>query len=593
GGVPEGSFALKAEDPLTAGIATAPVAVELPELPPFEPVNVGTLVLDLEPIRVVTVTPAPGATLVPPDSNVVLTFSDPFAQAQVPGRFFFRSGGANVSGTATVSADGLSLTFDPAPHLPPNALVEVFVSKELPDTFGRKLGADFTSSFATGGAIVTGTVTSQGAPVSGASVVLTNAAGPAPTVTDGAGRYRFENVAVGAASIVASQGGLAGSRVVDVFGATGVVVLDIPIAFVASISGRVFLFDNSPAGAGLEVRVLQSGTAVGLAATGSDGTYQVNDVPLGAFLLDVRNLSTGDRGQRSGTLATGGASGIEVTLTGLAQVRVIVEDANQARISGASVLLSFTRFGGGTVLNGVTGANGEASFGPLLAGSVNIQATDAPTGRTASATTNAAPGIETVVNLALEPTGSIAGTVFAPGGPPSTVAGAVVRVFRESATLLKAETVSASDGTFGFANLPSPQSPYRIDVLVNGRLRARRRAITVPPNGTAVADVELVGLGRVQGSVLPPAGQTLSSLVNVTLTSLAPDVGGIFTVSGASGAYAVDDVPVGAFRVSARDVVKGFLGEAQGVVPANGATVTANVQLLNNAFDFNSAASDL
>jgi hypothetical protein len=592
-GVPDGSFTLRAQDPLTGGIATAPVVVDLPEIPPFESVDVGTLVLDLEPIRVETVTPAAGATLVPPDSLVVLTFSDPFVQAQVAGRFFLRSGGANVPASATVSPDGLTLTFDPTLHLPANAVVEVFVSKDLPDTFGRKLGTDFTSSFSTGGAVVTGLVTGLSGPVSGASVILTNGAGVFEASTDSAGRYRFENVGPGAASIVASHDGLAGTRVVDIGQDTRVVETDIPLSFVATIEGRVLEHDASFAGGGLEVRILQSGIAVWLTSTASDGTYVVNDIPLGTFLVDVRNPATGDRGQRAGTLEIGGASGIDVTMTGLATLRVTVEESNQARVPGASVVVSFTRFQSSTILDGTTDANGEAVFGPLLAGEVNAQATDGATGRQVSATATAPAGLETVVNLVLETTGSIAGTVFAPGGAPSTVEGATVRVFRESGNLLKAETTSAPDGTFGFSNLPSPQSPYRIDVLLNGKLRARKRGIFIPANGTATADVELVGLGRVQGAVLPPPGETLSSLVNVTLTSLAPDVGGIHTASGATGSYVIDDVPVGAFRISARDVVQGFLGEAQGVVPSDGAEVTANLQLLDNAFDFNSAASDL
>ena len=152
-------------------------------------------------------------------------------------------------------------------------------------------------------------------------------------------------------------------------------------AFASSISGRVYQYDETPAGSGLEVRVLQGSTTVAIATTTSDGTFQVNDVPLGAFLVDVRNLATGDRGQRSGTLAIGGASGIDVTLTGLATVRVTVTESSQAVVSGASVVISFTRFGGGTVLNGTTNGNGEAVFGPLLAGSVNVQATDAATAR--------------------------------------------------------------------------------------------------------------------------------------------------------------------------------------------------------------------
>ena len=86
--MPEGTVTLKAQDPLTGGFAAASVVVDLPAGPPFDPIDVGTLVLDLEPIRVEAVTPAAGATLVPPDSNVVVTFTDLFSQAEVSGRFF-------------------------------------------------------------------------------------------------------------------------------------------------------------------------------------------------------------------------------------------------------------------------------------------------------------------------------------------------------------------------------------------------------------------------------------------------------------------------------------------------------------------------
>jgi hypothetical protein len=100
-------------------------------------------------------------------------------------------------------------------------------------------------------------------------------------------------------------------------------------------------------------------------------------------------------------------------------------------------------------------------------------------------------------------------------------AGALVRVYRESANLLKGETVTGGDGRYAVENLIPSKSPYRVDVLVNGMLRARRRGIVVPAGGgSATVDIELVGVGVVTGRALPPSGKP-SLGVTVTLTSLA------------------------------------------------------------------------
>ena len=589
GGVPEGAFTLKAQDPLTAGIATASIAIDLPELPPFDPEDVGTLVLDLEPIRVNTVTPGAGATLVPPDSNVVLTFSDPFAQAEVPGRFIVRSGGVNIPGTATVSGDGLSLTFDPTLYLPPSAAIEVFVSKDLADTFGRKLGSDFNSSFATGAAVVTARVTNVGAPAAGADVTLTSSSGSLSAVTGVDGRFRFQDVAPGTITVVATSAGLTGSRVVDVPAAVGVVDIgDLPLRQVSSIAGQVIEFGGAPSGAGLEVRVSQGSDVVAFTTTAPDGGYVVTNVPLGSFLLDVTNPANGDRGRRLGDLEIGGLQDFDVQMTGVGTVDVVVRDGNAALLQGVSVTLTRTEFGL-AVRSGTTGANGTASFADVLAVSTEISASDPVTSASASTTITPAPADTTIVDLVLETPASIEGTVLAPGGT-SVVSGAVVRVYRDSGNFLKGETVTGADGRYQVGNLIPSQSPYRVDVLVNGMLRARRRGIVVPAGGgSATVDIELVGVGVVTGRALPPSGETLSSGVTVTLTSLAPDVGGIrtTTTSAASmGQYSFAEVPVGDFRVTARDNFQGFLGAENAAVTADAETVTVDIQLEDNAFTF-------
>ena len=102
-----------------------------------------------------------------------------------------------------------------------------------------------------------------------------------------------------------------------------------------------------------------------------------------------------------------------------------------------------------------------------------------------------------------------------------------------------------------------------------------------------MVDLELTGLGTVIGVVIPPGVETLSSAVVVMLTSLVADVGGVSSdTDAADGNYTIVEVPVGPFRLTARDNTNGFLGEAEGVVTSDGETVTVDIQLIDNAVNF-------
>ena len=175
------------------------------------------------------------------------------------------------------------MSFTATVALPPSSTIEVFVSKDLADTFGRRLGEDFTSSFETGAAVVTGLVFEQGVPVPAASL----------TLTAGARRRRESPTRTGlplrecrrsSVSIVATNGSLSGSVVVEIDPNDGLVDTNINLTFVASVDGRVFELDGvTPAPAGVEVRLSQSNVDVGLVSTQADGSYQIDNIPIGPF----------------------------------------------------------------------------------------------------------------------------------------------------------------------------------------------------------------------------------------------------------------------------------------------------------------------
>ncbi|MGH9459813.1 MAG: carboxypeptidase regulatory-like domain-containing protein, partial [Vicinamibacteria bacterium] len=587
-GIPLGAFSVRAEDPASNGLAIASGTAAMNG----EEIDLGDLVLDNSPIAVASTSPD-GSVPVPPDAPITIRFTDPVAPGSLSGRLSVSdlSNGGNVPGTSIVSADGLEVTFTANAFLPPRSDIQVTVSRNVEDTLGRKLGADFVSTFMTSGAVVTGLVTLGGSPVAGADVTLTFGAESRNTLTDASGRYRFEDVGIGNALVQAvdSASGRAGSTVVSVDPDDRVITANIALAFVGSVSGQVLRFDGTPAGAQLDVLILRGNQAVGLAATDAEGRFLVHNITLGDFTVDVSDPADGDRGRGSGALTTPGET-VEVTvqLLGFGSVRLTVRDSLGAILSDAEASLSFNRFGASTSLGAPSReADGSLVFTPVLAGAFTVTARDPSTDLTASRSGTALAGQEVRIELSLEPTGAIFGIIMAPDGV-TPVAGADVRLYQGNINTAREAVTSGADGGFRFEELPT-SSTYRIDVFVGGQRRARKRNIEIPPNGEAEVNIRLNGLGTVTGQVIPPLGESLSGSVTVDLRSLTPDLGGTFSDDDASGGtYEITGVPVGPFVLSASDRSNGFLGEAAGELTADGETVVVDIQLLDNAFNWSS-----
>ena len=593
-GVPLGSFTLRAEDPVTLGLASAAGTL----LTAGETVDVGALVLDTEPIEVESMTPTPGS-VVPPDTPLVIRFTDPTNVSNVIGRYSVTSNGANVSGSWTLSSDGLEFRFEPmvggAPAFSPWRTIDVRIDGAIADVFGRRMGAHFTAAFSTSGTVVRGTVLDGSSTVSGADVTLSAPGGGGTRVTDAFGAYRFEDVSTGPITVQAvdlSDG--QGSSASVVLGTSiGLVTVDLSLAFTGSVTGHVFEFDDTPSGAGLDVVLFNTGGRLASTTTASDGSYSFVNIPVGNVTLDVTNLVTGDQGRATGWVLNQQSTTLDATMRGVGSLRLFIRDQSENVVSTASTEAVFDYLVPGKAVltfkklsNAAPEADGSYLFPYVLAGGIDVFASDPVSGLAGTGEGTITAGQELILDVHLQAAGSIRVTVLATDGS-TPVSGADVVLRRKNDVFAMSQSTSDAEGKALFVNLPVSLGPYTVDVKLEGRVRARARDVAVAADGETAVNLALVGLGTVGGQVLPPAGETLSPSARADLTSFAAEVGGVLSDNDASdGTFLIENVPVGAFRVNARDNWNGFQGEGAGTLTADGESVVVDVQLVDNAFTF-------
>ncbi|MEJ2699742.1 MAG: Ig-like domain-containing protein, partial [Desulfuromonadales bacterium] len=112
--------------------------------------DVGTVVLDAQPIAVREVDPAPGTVNAPVVSTVHILFSEPARLDTVNSTTIkLLKGTTQVPGSLQLDADGTGVTFTPASPLQGFALYTVVVSTNLRDRVGRPLVQTWSSTFTT------------------------------------------------------------------------------------------------------------------------------------------------------------------------------------------------------------------------------------------------------------------------------------------------------------------------------------------------------------------------------------------------------------------------------------------------------------
>ena len=425
---------------------------------------------------------------------------------------------------------------------------------------------------------VTGTVfNAAGQPVPGAALTFTNTSiFGATVITRDAlpdGTFRFDQVFIGTFSLSARDQGTnrAATRTGSII-SDGQLVdhQDLVLAPYNSVHGTVYRFDRVTTVPNAMVSLVGQLNTV----TDALGRYEFAIVPTGPVTVNVSDAATRGKGAASGTVTEAAPLTLDVYLLGQGSVVATVVTAKGVPESGAFVTVSSVNGAFHDALNGIAGANGIAVLDKVLAGDITASATS--NGLTAPLVHGTlSPDGVLPLTITLEPTGSIAGVVFAPDGETPQETGTVQLL---GPTALPVITLGTG-GTFRFDRLKLGQ--YQINARdTKGFLRATT-LLNVQGDDTP-ATLTFVAAGSIIGRVINPEGLSAPNLI-VQARSLNPQFGRFAnTLTKSAGDYRIDSLAAGVITVSASDPARGLLGEASGRIEQDGQVLTLDILLTSN-----------
>ena len=500
-------------------------------------------------------------------------------------------------------------------------------------TLGADATAEATILFALGLGIVDGTVVDgSGVPVADARV----GGGLSLTVTDAAGHFRLTDVPVGHRDIVAVSDALAttGAAAIDLLQAGQVVNATIVLQGTGAVAGTVFAADGVTPQANIKVylfHAIETADGAGIsvdasAVTDAGGRYTLPAVPLGnsytlsAFRSDFADgnvkpivLKFNHEVVRGDIVFRGGGGHIRGAVydaDGHTPLRAAVGlSGDQVVVAGGLVGTAFQRVTNYRVTN-TDFTSGEFGFDGLFVGPFTLAAAGqfSPDPITFAGTIPAA-GATVRVDLRLQATSQIAGTVLQADGVTPVGANVLVRYTSKAFKVVCAQSSSVRVGGLTIDPGSCQDVPQGIQdetvitddqgrfllPLVNAgsfTLSAEDRATgavgqvggEVAPGQTADLPLRLMRLRtlvvRVKGSdaVTPIPGARVEvaqpEFPRKRVTALA-DAGGVLRLEGGD-AFSEGDV-----AILATDLRTGFAGRATARVTNADGDVTVDVFLYN------------
>ena len=430
------------------------------------------------------------------------------------------------------------------------------------------------------GQVVVTVTTATGSPVAGARVTVTSAwpfSENRTLDTQPDGTATFAQVRAGAFNVTANEPstGLSGAGQGSLTpGATA--ALSVSLEPTGTVEGTVYRHGGTTPAAGVELTVRRPNNQV-LATVTADaqGRYSFPLLRLGDYQIDASEAATGDRGRTTARVeAAGQTVAANFNMQGVGQVVVTVTTATGSPVEGAQVSLSSQ----GPLSSSHTlasGPGGVATFTGVLAGSLSVNAHQQATGLTASGAGTLAPGGTANITVALEPTGTLEGTVFRHDGA-TPVPGAQVRVTRGGFYSDLFTLTADAQGRFSTAQLRL--GSYQLEARDPATGDAGYSEVQITAAGQVVpSNVTMRGLGRVVVTVTNAAGAPVSG-ANVTLTASGPPVTVATLSTGADGTATFNAVLAGNIYASASDPATGLHAEAQSSV-GRGETASVALQL--------------
>ncbi len=316
--------------------------------------------------------------------------------------------------------------------------------------------------------------------------------------------------------------------------------------------------------------------------TGPDGAYSFAGVPAGSFTLSAFDPATQLSANQPATLGTaGGLLEVNLPLQATANVTVLVTEPDGVTPAAATVRLAAQ-----SPVTADTGADGRVRFENvrvLPAGAYAVTATSRTAGQTRSTVTGSVAvrvrGGEETLTLVLRGVGTLNGRVFA-GDGATPAPGAEVRATFAGGS---SETVIATaSGDFSFANVPVGD----VGLAAFSQAQGAQATVAMPSAGAVVTrNLVLSASGTVAGRIVRADGTTpaAGAEVVVSFSSASNAAGSILAVAGPDGRFSASPVTVGAFAVAVVVPAVNGLGEATGVLAANGDTADVGDVVLDEA----------
>ena len=315
--------------------------------------------------------------------------------------------------------------------------------------------------------------------------------------------------------------------------------------------------------------------------TDADGGYRFDGVLLGNFTLDAFDPASARRGLSSGQLTSNG----EIVTLDVVEVPkgsvtgVVLRSLDQSPVAGADVTL----VGTGTYreqIRTTTGINGEFTFPSVSAGGFSVTARDPATQRTGviyGAIEEEGEEVVADVTIQLLEVGRVEGYVTTALGTPAL--GASVRLAKNSGPV----TTVDNAGFYFFENVPLGS----VNPLATAAIGPDAGTVntTVAFHGdVARADIQLVGTGRVTGTVLSAAGAPIAfAQVTLTRKTSTPTSFSASTLSGPDGVFAFNTVLLGDLSATATQAATQLAGTASGTLAAPGDTLALTITLQPSA----------
>jgi hypothetical protein len=345
------------------------------------------------------------------------------------------------------------------------------------------------------------------------------------------------------------------------------------------LTGSVLRADGITPVSGAQVSVQRNQPLqqVGTYTADSSGNFDIPNVSAGTFTLSVIDPATGDRGRGFGTLATEGqTTQVDMRLNGQGTVNVQVLDGSGNAVAGLPVTItSLSAFRDTRTAD--ANSSGQVAFSGFPSGSITVSARQASTNLLGTALGKLDVNGNLAVTIKLQPVGAIQGTVYATDGI-TAASGIQVRLLSAAKGMIS-QTVTGDDGAFNFDSLPTGDSPYTLDAVENGRLRARVAGLVLSSNQQLTQNLTLTPVGTVTGQILSPTATTVAG-ASVVVQSLGGLRSTFNTVSDANGVYRVDGVPLGNFALVANSA--GSTASVSGAIASDGQVVNLDVKLQAN-----------